>query len=231
MLPLALLQVCRQIHAEASLIPFTTNTFLFDTTGDLKFLAKKLLQEQKAAIATVCISVTRFQAGFGTLDCGILAKLSGLRSITILAEFTKWPRSLTRDSGANLLTDIKRTLSRVAWSSAVVCLTSKTDPGYLGHHRYSARGLRAECRQLERTLLSSWADAPEKAREDELKEQKRERKIARRQERERKKQERAERKREKEIEKALEQEDQQDLMDARRAKAGLRQINVASYTA
>ncbi|CAK4034507.1 Hypothetical predicted protein [Lecanosticta acicola] len=55
---LSLLQVCRQIHKEAALLPYASNTFAFQNRFDMNlFLGTVLFQEQRDAIQTlnVCI--------------------------------------------------------------------------------------------------------------------------------------------------------------------------------
>ena len=55
-LPMSLIRACRDIHREASLIPYANNTFAFGNVAELElFITRSLLAPQRAAIKTLQI--------------------------------------------------------------------------------------------------------------------------------------------------------------------------------
>lgn len=80
---LSLLGVCKQIHQEAALLPFTLNTFLCTRLGDLAKFSGRLIAYQRPAVAhlDMCLDSSRLWV-FKT-DQARLAKLTGLKSLKI----------------------------------------------------------------------------------------------------------------------------------------------------
>jgi hypothetical protein len=80
--PLQLLLTCRQIHAEAKLFPFTSNTFNGGHLA-LRYFVEPLSQEQANAISTIQIAIQNHDVSLGIIDLSL---------VTSIKEFAKLPQ-------------------------------------------------------------------------------------------------------------------------------------------
>ena len=84
-LDLSLLGFCRQIHREAVLFPYTTNTFAFEDRLDLDlFVSRSLLAPQRQAIQRLQINGwLEGHAGFPGVLPATVKLLRGLKDLTL----------------------------------------------------------------------------------------------------------------------------------------------------
>ncbi|KAK5740935.1 hypothetical protein LTR17_004289 [Elasticomyces elasticus] len=83
---LGFLQVCRQIHQEAALIPFTSNHFIFGSGGSLLNFTRLILLTQARALRHITL-VARSSGFENAHTHGILAsKMRGIEKLTIFLE-------------------------------------------------------------------------------------------------------------------------------------------------
>ena len=54
-LDVSLLQVCKQIHEEAALLPFASNTFLLQSISQLAWFSEHLLSAQRSAVTSIVL--------------------------------------------------------------------------------------------------------------------------------------------------------------------------------
>ena len=96
-LPMSLIRVCRDIHREAALIPYSNNTFALGNIAELElFIKKSLLVPQRAAIKTLQIY------GHMALGPGQAPKmLRGLQTLEVVS-----PVLLKEDVGPRALSQI-----------------------------------------------------------------------------------------------------------------------------
>ncbi|CAK3996061.1 Hypothetical predicted protein [Lecanosticta acicola] len=95
----ALLQMCRQVHAETALLPFALNTFAFDDTEEVEFFIKRLIPKQGRAVQHISIRLAwtedrdadsedqEYQKEALRRQKLFKRKLLSLQSLTLLAEF------------------------------------------------------------------------------------------------------------------------------------------------
>lgn len=86
-LDLSLLLVCKQIHEEVALLPFTSNTFIVDSPWMLATFANQLITAQRTAITSIhaLLSFITYPAEFWITktDKVRLARLTGVKTLTI----------------------------------------------------------------------------------------------------------------------------------------------------
>lgn len=192
-LSLALLRVCRQVHSEAALLPFTTNTFVFEYVEDLSTITTsaitgKLIPEQRQAITNIALVHSNLRdLGFGRITLASLDKLSGLRNLTILANVSydlKIKRGIPRPAVdiAAALEKTTQSLKYIKWQTATVCVTASMERAGPRRIPYSRDGIQQISRAAEQTLLEAWDGDEQRAAE----------KVEKRKELERRKRERQE---------------------------------------
>ncbi|KAK5128789.1 hypothetical protein LTR85_000122 [Meristemomyces frigidus] len=82
--PLGVLQVCREIHQEAALLPYHANTFVFATLRTLMSFLKKLIPAQARAVRRIAL-VNPCDALPGLAEL-VRNKLTGLERLTCFVE-------------------------------------------------------------------------------------------------------------------------------------------------
>ena len=122
-LSLAVMRVCKEVHREASLVPWQENVFTFSAPQSLAAFLKRLRPEQQAALARVAL----FQTSAGTMwDAPSLSeplRLPPYLNVKRLAIFIELcPANLNPKEGAAAVTEVAvqdRLVSRmsVLWSS------------------------------------------------------------------------------------------------------------------
>lgn len=91
-LPLALLATCRTVYNEACLLPFTGNTFSFDTTDHLtKFTSLALSKQQREALHSIHLAIDQAQHDrthplLSALKQSTVDSMLGLRDFRITVE-------------------------------------------------------------------------------------------------------------------------------------------------
>lgn len=89
-LSLSLLRVCRQIHQEAALLPFSLNTFITTRMEDLVDFAATLTASQRGAIEALSLRVGSFFEYLSDYPIA-LPRFEGLRSLTLNVELFRIP--------------------------------------------------------------------------------------------------------------------------------------------
>lgn len=79
---LTLLQVCRQIHAEAALLPYENNTFVFDGIIELEAFVEFLNPAQVAAVQHISYEYHEFHSD-QNFEQRLQAKLTSLKSLIL----------------------------------------------------------------------------------------------------------------------------------------------------
>lgn len=92
-LDLRLLQACKQIHEEAALLPFASNTFLLETVPQLAWFSECLLSAQRSAVASVVLNRADLSLSpyrVSQADKARLRRLTGLKKLRVNVG-TYWP--------------------------------------------------------------------------------------------------------------------------------------------
>lgn len=165
-LSLGLLRACRQIYADASLIPYVENTFAFhnmpgDWTGrdSLAVFVKSLIPAQRKSIQKLSFIIKAPDRGntiFPTIRKGTIRALKGLRSLHIQEECSD--RILTNsfinsrhDMGLNKVWELFEAFQKLPLTSVSVRVFSPTLPVPMK--------LKNGCEALEQRLLEPWDEA------------------------------------------------------------------------
>lgn len=107
---LNLLGTCAQIHSEAALLPFQTNTFIFDSKISFHTFCKKLVAVQLQAVTTISLEAEvfyRFEEKLATVR-----DMTALQRVTI---FYPMPRLLNATLDQHIQKRLHRNLK--AWST------------------------------------------------------------------------------------------------------------------
>lgn len=121
--PLALLRTCRQVHNEAALLPFQTNTFSFLTSTGMNVFLKTLMAVQRRAIVSMV---------FGSIFLHSARKqvkeLVGLKELILFAELPEYLWILPADASSareQLMTAVS-VFEPLSLTSATVCIYHNT---------------------------------------------------------------------------------------------------------
>ncbi|KAK5726816.1 hypothetical protein LTR15_002705 [Elasticomyces elasticus] len=126
---LGLLQVCRQIHQEAALIPFTSNHFIFGSAWGLVDFTRLILLNQARAIQNVTLVAGTASFHADRVHRVLESKVRGLENLTIFLEMRFGDR-LTGPQRARLTSKF-RVFKSSKLSSLIImgCNTNKWSRG------------------------------------------------------------------------------------------------------
>lgn len=157
LLSLGLLVVCRQIHAEAALIPFMANAFSFSSGVVLHHFARHLIKDQKQAITSIGfilghpddVGGTHYPTAFD------LKKLSGAKHLTVVADIAtpNTAPDIVKKNAQEYFDWIGKVQKEGGWESVVVAITAEAEVNRWGGRIASQGGFQAETRELERKLM------------------------------------------------------------------------------
>lgn len=91
-LDLSLLRVCKQVHQEAALLPFTLNKYIFPSVSHLAAFASSLLMARKLAVVNIESGMSLWYEYIMEEDKRRIAKLRGPRQLSLTLEDTDWSR-------------------------------------------------------------------------------------------------------------------------------------------
>ena len=124
--PMALLRTCRQVHNEAALLPFQTNTFSFLTISGMNTFLKALVAVQRRAIVSMA---------FGTMFLHTahkqLKKLVGLKELILFAEMSHyyWDKPADLSETRQQVMRAVSVFEPLSLTSATVCIYQETAYG------------------------------------------------------------------------------------------------------
>ena len=156
-LPLSLLVVCRDINYEAALLPYQLNTFVIGSpegnvsgAATLGELDRRLIQAQKAAIASISLSPTAH------VERSRIEKFKGLQHLTVFGGVSLkliWWNPLLAATRHFFFDVTAKALNFKGWKSVVICVLDKdvdTD------HPSASSEYEKRARDLEQQLLVPW---------------------------------------------------------------------------
>lgn len=163
LLDLSLLRVSKQIHEEAALIPFTSNTFIFESTDEIVWFAESLLVPQRKLLGLMSLKTWR-NSPLHTHQKARIAKLTSLRDLTITVEVhdrdhhAVWTNDLRE-----ILEEFQQTFEQQPLKTARVCVRPRFDV-------QGGEGVPVEwrlmARETEQALLAPWDKEAYKAELD-----------------------------------------------------------------
>lgn len=90
-LSMSLLQTCRQVHAECSMLPYTDNIFAFCSSEDLFTFAKRCKPKQAKAISKVMLSTSGQAGGVFDIPTPVVHRLRGVTTLLVEIAFARKP--------------------------------------------------------------------------------------------------------------------------------------------